>query len=462
MRGRSEGLTARKKSDGGAEKLSQYLRLDAVLVDLVVDSKEDLYAALAEVAVENADEETVEAIREGIVEREASVTTYVGDGVAIPVARVEGVERVALALATNSEGFPFGLETDQPVCIAVLVVGNDDPQSDLVQILSSVAAALKDANVRARILSSADAAAMRRCLDAAPRRARRKKTHRLTQLLLSHSRKIALEMGATAVVIAVESLDELKVIRRLPRRDKFIVATSSREIAASAEDVVKRVLLLPKVSLRRDARVRLTALMAIAHGLIARGDVVAFLSGREGGSLDSMTIMEISREFGRFAAASGALSTGMRPEIFERVITLATDIAREGREGQRLGATFIIGDPEELDEWCQQMVMNPFRGYPEEERNILDPTLEETIKEFATIDGAFVISTAGVLSSAGTYLKAPKDVDLPGGYGSRHRSACGLTGVAPCIAVTVSQSTGEVNVYHRGETVLQLAEHVPR
>ncbi len=43
------------------------------------------------------------------------------------------------------------------------------------------------------------------------------------------------------------------------------------------------------------------------------------------------------------------------------------------------------------------LVLNPFYGYKEEDRNILNPFMDETIKEFSSIDGAFVIRGDGVV-----------------------------------------------------------------
>ncbi len=447
--------TEQKRTRG--RRLSKLLRSEAVLLDLTVQNKDELLAALAQVVVPGADEPTIQKIRKAIDERESSVDTYVGDGVAIPVARVDRVDGIYLALARNREGFPYGRATDQPVTLAVLVVGGEGMQSEHVQILSIVASVLKDADLKEKILYAEDAATVRRLLDSAPQ-ARGRKAHRLTQLLLSHARKIAQEMGATAVMISVESREELAILKRLPRRGMFVVATSSRTLATEAEQLVPGVLLLPKVALRREARVRLTALMALAHGQVKRGDVVAFLTGDEGELIDTMTFLELGREFGRFFSASGTMTSSVAPAVLERIIALTTALAAEGREGDHIGAIFVIGDPEALAPYCQQMVMNPFRGYPPEERNILDPTLEETIKEFSSIDGAFIVSTEGILMSAGTYLQAPKEVDLPGGYGSRHRAACGMTAVVDCCAVTLSQSTAEVTVFHKGEVVVRLPQ----
>ena len=104
-------------------------------------------------------------------------------------------------------------------------------------------------------------------------------------------------------------------------------ATSSRKLAAEAESLVPGVLLLPKVALRREARVRLTALMALAHGQVKRGDVVAFLSGDEGELIDTMTFLELGREFGRFFSATGGITSSVSPAVLERVIALATALA---------------------------------------------------------------------------------------------------------------------------------------
>ena len=100
-------------------------------------------------------------------------------------------------------------------------------------------------------------------------------------------------------------------------------------------------------------------------------------------------------------------------------------------------------------------MINPFRGYPEEERNILDPTLNETIKEFATIDGAFILDSEGVIHSAGTYLlPGDVDVELPSGLGTRHRAAAAITKVTNCISIVISESTGQITFFKKGEPIL--------
>ena len=454
-------MTARERSAPSDEKLSSYLRPDSIL-DLKVDSKEELLHALTEVVVRDAPQDVVERVYSAAMERESAVNTYVGEGVAIPHARVDCVEGISIALARNREGFPYGVETDQPVRIVFLVVGNEDLTEEHVRILGAVANAIKSEELREKILKAPDAATIHRLLDSPDKGAPRRKSRPLSQLLLSYTRKIGRELGVSTIIIGVESPEDLALLRRMPGRKSFIVATGSRRIHEDAEKVVGRAILLPQMPFRREARLRLAALMALTSGFVQRNEVVAFLSGDISGGLDSMTILELGRELGRFVTPSGEVSPGVVPGVLERVLNIATELSAEGREGRPLGTIFVVGDPDELTSYCSQMVMNPFRGYPEEERNILDPTLKETIKEFAAIDGAFVVKGDGVVVSAGTYLKVSRDTSLPGGYGSRHRAACAITEATGAIAIALSQSTGEVTMFKNGAVVLRLERGAAR
>ncbi len=83
------------------------------------------------------------------------------------------------------------------------------------------------------------------------------------------------------------------------------------------------------------------------------------------------------------------------------VLTLAGELGVEGREGRPVGTLFVIGDSDRVLAQSHQLVINPFHGYPEVERNILDPRLEETIKEFSAIDGAFIVRGDGVVLGGG-------------------------------------------------------------
>ncbi|RMD66009.1 hypothetical protein D6833_02055, partial [Candidatus Parcubacteria bacterium] len=150
-------------------------------------------------------------------------------------------------------------------------------------------------------------------------------------------------------------------------------------------------------------------------------------------------------------------------QVFEAVLNLAVELASQGREGKPVGTIFVVGDHEKVLQFSRQTIFNPFHGYPEEERNILNPQLRETLKEFSALDGAFVIREDGVVLCAGRYLNvalAP-NVDLPQGLGSRHAAAAGITSVSEAVAIVISESTGDVRVFKNGVIFLEI-EKPPR
>ena len=137
--------------------------------------------------------------------------------------------------------------------------------------------------------------------------------------------------------------------------------------------------------------------------------------------------------------------------VSSRVLELADELGREGREGKPIGALFVIGQRAELTAFTHQLIVNPFLGYADEARNILDPSLEETIKEFSKIDGAFIIDVDGTVVSAGTYLAvSPGELAHQYGEGARHASARAITAVTNAVSIAVSESTGRVSVYIGG------------
>jgi len=173
--------------------------------------------------------------------------------------------------------------------------------------------------------------------------------------------------------------------------------------------------------------------------------------------------METHGEYEMFASSLGEkLTDGVRPEVFERILAIAAQLGNEGREGKPVGTTFVIGDAGHVLEHSEQMILNPFSGHPRERRNVLDPKLEETLKEFATIDGAFIVTGDGYVDTAGAFLRSTvPGVELPHGLGARHASAAAITAETKSVAVTVSESTGTVTVYHGGRILIEIEKPRP-
>jgi DNA integrity scanning protein DisA with diadenylate cyclase activity len=144
------------------------------------------------------------------------------------------------------------------------------------------------------------------------------------------------------------------------------------------------------------------------------------------------------------------------PEILEQTVELALEIAREGREGRRIGTLFTLGAAEAVLAASRPLILDPLAGHAPGRTHISDPDLRGTLKELAQLDGAFVISEAGTVAAACRYLDASAEgIDLPLGLGSRHLAGASISQRLGAIAIVVSES-GVVRVFHRGDIAATL------
>ena len=142
--------------------------------------------------------------------------------------------------------------------------------------------------------------------------------------------------------------------------------------------------------------------------------------------------------------------------VLEHTVALAVEIAREGREGRKIGTLFVVGDSEEVLRRSRPMILDPLHGHPEESKRIDDPDVRETLKELAQLDGAFVVSEEGVVVSATRYIDAVSEsLSVPLGLGSRHMAAASVSKQTGAVAVAVSESS-MVRMFDDGELVSEI------
>jgi DNA integrity scanning protein DisA with diadenylate cyclase activity len=144
-------------------------------------------------------------------------------------------------------------------------------------------------------------------------------------------------------------------------------------------------------------------------------------------------------------------------EALEPLLELAIEIAREGREGRRIGTLFTFGDETEVLARSRALILDPLAGHPESARRMTDPDLRGTIKELAQLDGAFVVSAAGLFVAACRYLitTATPDIELPLGLGSRHLAAASISAATKAIGIVVSESS-VVRTFCHGSLVAEI------
>lgn len=281
----------------------------------------------------------------------------------------------------------------------------------------------------------------------------------LTRAVIDGARSVAKEAGVRAVFLNADLIHDPSQLTGLFGETEVILFTRKRLKAVELEGVTGKILHLPLVNLKRMEQIKLVALLALSKGYLRPGDLILFLSGiLHLGALDTMVVMEVGEEFEIFSLKEGAsLAKVVNPEVFAKVVDLAVELGQEGREGKPVGGLFVLGDTETVMKYADQLVLNPFQGYPEERRNILDPDIVESVKEFCAIDGAFIIRSDGVIVTAGAYLRPPvPGEELPHGLGARHAVAASMSASTDAVLVTLSESNGTVRIFAGGRMVTEI------
>jgi DNA integrity scanning protein DisA with diadenylate cyclase activity len=281
----------------------------------------------------------------------------------------------------------------------------------------------------------------------------------LSLVVLQTACTIANTVKAKALFLCSDSSTHVSMVKPLLEQAEVVWVTRATESMEEDLPHVSTILHLPDIALTRMGQIKIAVLMGLSARIVNGKDRIVCVAGLPRlHQLDNILVLDLGKEFQLLATNKGANMVGsVRPEVFEGVLNLAIELANQGREGKPVGTIFTLGDHEKVLQLSRQLVMNPFHGYPEDERNILDPNLRETIREFSAIDGAFIVRDDGVVMAAGRHLNAAlEEGELPRGLGSRHVAGAGITAVTDAVAITISESDGTVRIFKQGSIFMEI------
>jgi len=174
--------------------------------------------------------------------------------------------------------------------------------------------------------------------------------------------------------------------------------------------------------------------------------------------IDSNSVIHLGEHLERMTASDlRILGPSIPIDVLRACVDLATEIGREGREGQPIGTVVVVGDTRRVLKLSRFQNFNPFRGYTKAERDVRDRSVREQIKEIAKLDGAILIGRDGIAEAACLYLDVPSDgIDLAKGFGSRHMAAAGISRHTKACAFCVSQSSGTLRIFQDGVMKLHI------
>jgi mannitol/fructose-specific phosphotransferase system IIA component (Ntr-type) len=147
-------------------KLCELLRPDLIAPNLKADGSESAIDALLDLIVKakRLPEEDLGAAREIVLERERSMSTGIGHGVAIPHGTIPGLDGVVGALGRSVEGIEFGAIDKRPVHLVVLVLVGETAYQQHIRTLAIVSRLMNSAALRRHLLGAESTEQMHRLI----------------------------------------------------------------------------------------------------------------------------------------------------------------------------------------------------------------------------------------------------------------------------------------------------------
>ena len=141
-------------------RLTDYLRPDLVLADLKAVDKAAVLDEMVTPLVATGDIRDPARTRQILLEREQLGTTGIGDGVAIPHGKIEGISTIRLVVGRSRSGIPYDALDGRPCTIFFLVLAPEQAAGMHLRILASISRLLKDDGFRRSFMSADDGDAL--------------------------------------------------------------------------------------------------------------------------------------------------------------------------------------------------------------------------------------------------------------------------------------------------------------
>jgi PTS system nitrogen regulatory IIA component len=141
-------------------KIAEYLTLKDIIPDILATSKDEVLEKLVTRLVErHADVDRRQLLRK-IQEREALGSTGIGDGIAIPHAKLRSANKLMVVFGRSIAGVDFVASDEKPAHLFFLLVAQDETFGVHLRLLARISRILKNPAIRKRLLEAADTAAI--------------------------------------------------------------------------------------------------------------------------------------------------------------------------------------------------------------------------------------------------------------------------------------------------------------
>jgi len=134
--------------------ISELLAPELLVTELEAKSKDEALGALAERVAKRHPDVDRDVLLGVLREREAQASTGLGDGVAIPHARLAGLQRMIAVFARSSAGIDWDAPDGRPAHLVLLLAGPADQPGTYLKTLAGASRLLREGACRTRLMDA--------------------------------------------------------------------------------------------------------------------------------------------------------------------------------------------------------------------------------------------------------------------------------------------------------------------
>ena len=135
-------------------KIQNLLFKDAILTDIAPTDKSEVLTLMATFMATRYGLSDGPEIARKIIVREAEMSTGIGFGIAIPHARITGIDQLFLIVGRSIPGVEFNAIDELPVHLLFMILSPKDTSSEHTQILSKISRIMQYEEVRTKLLEA--------------------------------------------------------------------------------------------------------------------------------------------------------------------------------------------------------------------------------------------------------------------------------------------------------------------
>jgi len=134
--------------------LSDNLKKNNIIIRKNSITRWELIEEMVDLALKNKEipHDDIETIKKSLIEREKSMSTGIGNGVAMPHCTSSRINDLVLIMTTTDKGIDFDSIDNQPVRLVILLIFPKSKFSQHIKTLANIAKMMNDGDLREKLL----------------------------------------------------------------------------------------------------------------------------------------------------------------------------------------------------------------------------------------------------------------------------------------------------------------------